>query len=212
MSPWPRYNGFVHVDGELFPVGHVCVQIALVRLLRRAIAHGNPDHKHEVPALFMHQNLDFGPAAERPLGFAGRAVLLFEQDLVDHGAVGRLVLEHQHGPFVQVDAEVYVAQPSVRVVLEQKNVATVVPAKREAARGVLDLRGEPQRDVVFPHAVLSAPKVPRIVVQLVIEVEVVHVLAAHCMLRIVGGNAPQLLARGFRVRQQNTDYVGNVVV
>ena len=106
----------------------------------------------------------------------------------------------------------YVAQPSVGVVLE-KNVATVgVPAKSEALQGVLDLGREPQSYMVPPNIVLYARKVSRIVLQLVIEVEAVHIFPAHHMLRALGGNSPQLLACGFRVRQEKANYVGNVFI
>lgn len=100
MPPRPRYDGFIHIDSKVLPICHIGVQIALVGFLTRAIAYGNPNHKDNVPALFMHENLDLGPAAQCPLGFAGRALFLFEQIFVDDGPICRLILEHQHSPFV----------------------------------------------------------------------------------------------------------------
>lgn len=142
--------------------------------------------------------------------------LALEQLVVDVGAVGGLVLDHDDAKVVDVYAEVHVGQLA-RLVQREPDVAPArIAPEREALERVLDRGRQPKYDCIVacyrlgPDGRARGQDVEprRIVLERVVDVGVRADDVGPALL----SDSPDIMGRRGRDWVQNADYVGNVVV
>lgn len=193
----------------------VLLHLSCVCPLVFAVAARDSDSKGKVVHMVMEIDADDGPRAQRPPRNGRLAQLLgarSEEVVVDKGAIGGLVLDHDDAVLVDVYAEMDVADPAQRVIDEDDVAPSIVPPKDEAVRRVLGLARQPQQDGVVAMVRRVGLEAARVVLEFVVGLDAVGLVLADDEGRPDPGQLLDLVAGALRVRIQHADNVRDVFV
>lgn len=182
MASRPRDNGPVSIYNSAFMHLHVDIQIALVFGKVPALPTRDAHEENKVSALIGQQDFDFGTAVESPSPRKLVDRLGFKEHFVHDCSICRRVFYHENAVLVEVNAEVDIAE--ARVWFQTDIAAARVPTECKALRRYLDLGGEPQGNMMFPHILLYVAKVVGVIFLLVVQVELIGVMSCQQMVRV----------------------------
>lgn len=173
----------------------------LIILITSRDAHA----KRQIADFIMQKDVDDGarakdPAGTRILRTAAGSLAARKKLVIDKGAIGRLVLNHDVAKVVDVDAEMDVADAAQRIIDKDDVAAAWVAAKGKAGSRVLDQVGQTQDKGIVAVAGQVRLEAARVVLDIVVRLDVVGLGAAEDVGACLLGEVLDLPAGRFGVR------------
>lgn len=188
--------------------GNICPVIVV-------ISTGDSNTESQVLTLVMQNDSDEIAGTQHPLICRLFRFVLgvpCEKLPVNKGAIGRLILNHDIAVLINIDPEMNITNATQGVIDKDHITPSAVSAKGKSRRRVLDLGRKPQDDSIVAMASRMRLEAARVVLQFIVRFNIICLVFANNILRVLLGQPLDLLSCRIGVRIQNAYDVGYVFI